>query len=65
MEQPLMPAAEYICACGHRLRAHRAPTAPGQPWGACREIVTTTGWSGVGQDIRRCPCREAWPKEDD
>jgi hypothetical protein len=58
-------AADYMCACGHRVGAHDAPPAPGQPWGQCREIAFTTGWTGEGQDIRRCYCREAWPKEDD
>lgn len=50
----MTPAAEYICACGHRLDAHNRPRADREPWGECRQIVGAS----------RCDCSEAWPEED-
>lgn len=52
------PASEYTCACGHRVGAHFAPSAPREPWGECRALVQH------GKQVSRCDCREAWPVEE-
>lgn len=54
-----MPAAEYICACGHPLDAHARPSAPREPWGGCTATVQD------GLKVTRCDCAEAWPVEED
>ena len=52
-----MPAAEYVCACGHLLDDHDRPTGLRQPWGRCRVLLSDG-------EVRRCDCAEAWPMED-
>lgn len=47
IEDTQVLALEPLCSCGHALRAHLAPSAPREPFGACTS----------------CPCREAWPME--
>lgn len=54
-----MPAAEYVCACGHPLDEHDRPPAPREPWGGCNRIVEVNGAT------IRCECREAWPMDPD
>ena len=53
-------AADYQCACGHRLNAHDRLSGPGEPWGGCRVSITPTDPG----PLTTCPCTEAWPVED-